>query len=251
MFTFGILAIVILAALFVPNYRRYKQQKIKQSVIAEKEHSEQPNKQLVPVRTHKQVLEKSEEYEIVGNRNELSPERYAEIEAIADELLKNDSLFVRVPPCGWAGCTGERSIYASIPSEFLFPENPTTISPDNWNELSLIAKLAKDMNLQLTIQGNANEDLVEGTGLKSTWELSALRAAKIADLFVEKSSVDPKQIIVQGRGHHVPECDENIDDSAECHNKNNRVNIAIDQTIETSKSEWKALLRLVESNGLK
>lgn len=228
MLTVGIFCIALIAALVIPNYLRTM------------------NKAHEKTASEKHIEDKQQKA-----AEQISPERLSVIENYADRIITNETVSIFVARCGTFGCPEHRSMVAFVPSDLLFPDNPITITPKYWNELSLISEIALDFNAQLTIIGNSNEDLLQSTEYRSTWELSALRAAKVAELFINRSEVDPLKIVVQGAGHYTPTCDVSFDDSRECHNENNRVYINIDHSMDTSPTEWDTLIQLVEDKEIK
>ena len=84
--------------------------------------------------------------------------------------------------------------------------------------LGEVADVLKTSNYAVHIMGHTDSADESAVGNIAVLELSAMRAARVAQYFISKKSIDPRRIIVSGRGGSGPE----VPDSLEQVSGNNR-----------------------------
>ncbi len=99
-----------------------------------------------------------------------------------------------------------------------FPVGKSDFEPKTQQYLAEVAEVLKTNNHAIHIIGHTDHRDAASAGEKSAFELSADRAAKVAQYFISEKSIDPARILVSGRGGTVPE----LPDSMQKVSGNNR-----------------------------
>ena len=69
--------------------------------------------------------------------------------------------------------------------------------------LGKIAKIIKDYpTYDVLIEGNTDNVPISKTNIRNNWDLSALRAASVAEALQKQHGVDPKRMTAGGRGEY-------------------------------------------------
>lgn len=100
--------------------------------------------------------------------------------------------------------------------------------------LERIAAILERLPGTVIISGHSDSTPVRGTRYRSNWELSAARAAAVADELLAVSAISPKRLLVEGRADTRPLKDET---TAANRAANRRVEIAIDMYPRTGRPD--------------
>ena len=93
--------------------------------------------------------------------------------------------------------------------------------------LAEVAEVLKTSNHAIHIIGHTDDSDVSAIGRKKVFELSATRAAQVAEYFINEKSINPVRIIVSGRGNSAPELP---GDMGKVSGNNRRVEIVVINT---------------------
>ncbi|TIH18613.1 flagellar motor protein MotB [Marinifilum sp. JC120] len=93
--------------------------------------------------------------------------------------------------------------------------------------LAEVAEVLKTSKHAIHIIGHTDESDASKVGKKSAFELSARRAAQVAEYLINEKSIDPVRIIVSGRGGVAPELP---GDMGKVEGNNRRVEIVVINT---------------------
>ncbi|MBI9110517.1 OmpA family protein [Maridesulfovibrio ferrireducens] len=99
-----------------------------------------------------------------------------------------------------------------------FAPGRSSFEPKTLQYLAEVAEILRTSNHAIHIVGHTDHSDVAKSGKISAFELSARRAAQVAQYFISEKSIDPARILVSGRGGTVPE----LPDSMEKVSGNNR-----------------------------
>lgn len=108
-----------------------------------------------------------------------------------------------------------------------------------------MAEVLADIPGQLTIEGHTDDVPIRTQRFYSNWDLSAARAAAVANVLLYTGEVDPTRLAVKGLADTVPRV---ANDSAENRAKNRRVEIIIDLAGPLQEQEIE-LHQLIESQA--
>ncbi|WP_320008777.1 OmpA family protein [Maridesulfovibrio sp.] len=98
--------------------------------------------------------------------------------------------------------------------------------------LDEVAEVLKTSTHAIHIVGHTDSSDAAQAGRESVFELSATRAAKVAEYFINQKSIDPVRIIVSGRGGSAPELP---GDMGKVQGNNRRVEIVVINTDVNAK----------------
>jgi chemotaxis protein MotB len=93
--------------------------------------------------------------------------------------------------------------------------------------LAEVADVLKTNTHAIHIVGHVDERDIAKVGRKDAFELSATRAAKVAEYLVSQRSIDPVRIVVSGRGDSAPEVPDSM---GKVRGNNRRVEIIVINT---------------------
>jgi chemotaxis protein MotB len=130
----------------------------------------------------------------------------------------------------------EGGLKVRLDSKALFGLGDAAVREDAKPELDRIAKLAKEFNLEVTVEGHTDNRPISTPEFRSNWELSAARAIRVMKYMEDAESLDPKYFTAIGKGEQDPECDVAADPSEECYQANRRVEILLKRTNDTPEN---------------
>lgn len=130
---------------------------------------------------------------------QLTQNKYNQSSNIEDLFSKNLNLgnciiYTKVP----------RGLVVSICSTVFFDEGQDILLESSKTILSTIAQILKTMNKSCSIESNTAYNSYEKSKYKSNWELSTVRAGKIADYLIKVEKVNPQKIHAIGFGEFMP-----------------------------------------------
>ncbi len=100
----------------------------------------------------------------------------------------------------------DRGVVISLGDTVVFEPGSVEIKSEGIEKLRKVALLLKKIPNSIIIEGHTdNVKLTSSKGLiKNNWELSALRAAKVLEIFVNDFGISPEKISIAGYGEFKP-----------------------------------------------
>ncbi len=118
----------------------------------------------------------------------------------------------------------DRGVIVSLGENSLFESGSVEIRESSLKALAELSLILKAIPNKVLIEGHTDSLPVRGSGYRSNWELSALRAVAVLRLFIERFGLPPERFVVAGYGEYKP-LRENS--TPEGRAKNRRVDIVI------------------------
>ncbi|MFV8572085.1 MotB family protein [Marinobacter sp. SBS5] len=119
-----------------------------------------------------------------------------------------------------------------------FPSGSAELTWDFETLLLEMAEVLADIPGELTVEGHTDDIPIRNDRFYSNWDLSAARAAAVANALLATGSVEPTRLAVKGLADTEPRVD---NDSPETRAKNRRVEIIVD--MHTPQEEERLRLR--------
>ncbi len=131
-------------------------------------------------------------------------------------------------------------VYVSLEEQLLFQTGSTVVDPNGVRALrDLAGVLEKNPDINVMIEGHTDDvPVIPGPRMRDNWDLSVLRATSIVRILLDGTTIDPRRLIVSGRGEHLP-----VDPGTtpEARRKNRRTEIILTPRLDE-------LFRILESN---
>ena len=121
-------------------------------------------------------------------------ERFFEANLSASEL---DKLIRDISPDAYG-------VRITLSGDSLFARGSVQMKPDSLPALDKIAKLVKEMNRRLIIEGHSNETAQAKELYPTTWELSSVQAAKVLRYFSKVHKIDSNKMATMSYGDQRP-----------------------------------------------
>ncbi|MFT4145906.1 MAG: OmpA family protein [Mobilitalea sp.] len=119
----------------------------------------------------------------------------------------------------------ERGLIITFKNDVFFDSGKDTLTEDMKNSLEKIARLLNKVDNSIVIEGHTdNVPIGLGSRFSSNWQLSAARAANVAQYLAEKGLVDGIRMSAVGYGEYRPV---ETNDTSSGRSKNRRVDIII------------------------
>ena len=116
-------------------------------------------------------------------------------------------------------------VFISISDKLLFKSGSYNVTDGAYTVLEKIAKVINDQpEMEVMIEGHADNTPIKRTVIQDNWDLSALRATAITRILQYKFGVVPSRLIAAARSQYIPLTD---NDTAENRAKNRRTKIII------------------------
>ncbi len=116
------------------------------------------------------------------------------------------------------------SIRLRLPSALLFARGSVEIGPEADDVLEGVASVLSDAVGPIHVIGHTDDDPVASSAFPTNWELSTARAAAVARALIVRGVLDPRRVMVMGRGMHAPLAPNTSEESKA---RNRRVEILI------------------------
>ncbi|MDQ9170858.1 flagellar motor protein MotD [Oxalobacteraceae bacterium R-40] len=116
-----------------------------------------------------------------------------------------------------------RGVSVEINASVLFAPGEAKLSPESVQALTAVAKVLKDDDHDLRIEGHTDNIPIATMMFPSNWELSAVRASSVVRLFME-NGIDEKRMTAVGHGSNQPLM---TNDTPEGRQRNRRVQLMI------------------------
>ena len=142
-------------------------------------------------------------YQIAGQLVENNFDKNSEVENIfkSNLSLKEAVIYTKVP----------RGLIVSINSDIFFEDGKDIIKENSKIFLDEIGSILKQLDKPCIIEGNSKSSQVESPYYNTNWEISIVRAEKIARYLIEKQQIDPQKIQTVGFGEMMPLTKSNLD----------------------------------------
>jgi chemotaxis protein MotB len=130
-------------------------------------------------------------------------------------------------------------VYVSLEERLLFSSGSTVVDPKGEEALKQLGKvLAKDININVLIEGHTDNVPIKGGAIKDNWDLSVMRATSVVRILTKNDKIDPVRLTPAGRSEYLP-----IDpgNTAEARKKNRRIEVILTPKLDE-------LLQVLETN---
>ncbi len=118
----------------------------------------------------------------------------------------------------------QRGIVLRLQDRILFTPGQVNVMEDKMSLLGKIAVVMKKTKLNIYIEGHTDSSPIRSSRYPSNWELSVVRAVKLADVFMQNFSIPPEKIRVSGYADTRPL---GSNSTPEGRNKNRRIEIIL------------------------
>lgn len=98
----------------------------------------------------------------------------------------------------------DRGLVITIQEKLAFQPASADLTPRARLQLAILAKLLNQVNNYVRVEGHTDNVPVSGPRYTSNWQLSAARAANIAEFLVREGGVTPQRISAIGYGEYRP-----------------------------------------------
>jgi chemotaxis protein MotB len=112
-------------------------------------------------------------------------------------------------------------VFMRMPSQALFASGSAELAPEARGLVRYLGEAIADLEVRAVVSGHADDRPIAGGPFASNWELSAARAAGVADALVARGH-DPRLLKVESYGEWRPVAD---NDTAEGRSRNRRVEL--------------------------
>lgn len=173
----------------------------------------------------------------IAQAREQEVEKHVEtLQKVLREELENGKLDLR---------KDSDRIVIRIEEKGSFPSGSATLTYPFEDMLYRMAAVLKNIPGELTIEGHTDDVPIRSSRYDSNWNLSADRAAAVANVLIEGGGIDPKRLKVQGFAATKPRVS---NDTSENRALNRRVEIIVD--LSESHAETRVRLQdLMEQTG--
>lgn len=118
----------------------------------------------------------------------------------------------------------ERGLVIRMENSILFDSGKADIKPEARSILIKIGQTLNKMENYIRVEGHTDNIPIRSSSFKSNWDLSAMRATNVVELFVNESKISPARLSEVGYGEYRPVAD-NSNEAGRA--KNRRVDIVI------------------------
>jgi chemotaxis protein MotB len=160
---------------------------------------------VVKVEAHQQVV-----------RQEVTPDQLNEMSDRLRQDTKPDQISVAIDE--------GQSIKVTASDSLFFDLGKADIKPEAAAFLRTFANIVKNTKTNIRIEGHTDSFPIHSSAFPTNWELSAIRAVKIARFLIEENGIEPERFTVTGYSLYKPAVS---NDTPENKAKNRRVEIFI------------------------
>lgn len=122
---------------------------------------------------------------------------------------------------------GQRRIILRVEENGSFPSGSADVTPAFQDLLNRMADILSRVPGGLTIEGHTDDVPIRTARFQSNWDLSAARAAAVANALLGQAAIAPTRLRVEGHAETDPR-EANVDDVSRARNR--RVEIIVDQS---------------------
>jgi chemotaxis protein MotB len=129
-------------------------------------------------------------------RQEVTPAQLDEMSRRLRQDTKPDQITVAVDK--------EQSIKVSASDSLFFDLGKADIKPEAVEFLRNFAEVVKKTKTNIRIEGHTDSFPIHSPAFPTNWELSAIRAVKIARFLIEENGIEPERFTVAGHSLYKP-----------------------------------------------
>ncbi|MDX1817647.1 MAG: flagellar motor protein MotB [Marinobacter sp.] len=183
-----------------------------------------------------QTLKSPTDQAVESAINEKLQQDLAQIRSILKDAIQDGRVNVSLD---------QRRIVIRVEEKGSFPSGSAELTWEFEGLLLDMAKVLADMPGKLTIEGHTDDLPIHTSRFYSNWDLSAARAAAVANVLLASGAIDPTRLAVKGLADTQPRVPNT---SAENRAKNRRVEIIIDLSGPLQEEEIR-LRELIETKA--
>lgn len=120
--------------------------------------------------------------------------------------------------------TEDRGLVISFTDNIFFDSGKASIKDEMKGHIDEIAAILNTIPNDILIEGHTDNIPIHNKNFSSNWQLSATRAANVAQYMVEMDALDPVRLTAAGCGEYQPVTS---NDTEEGRQKNRRINVVI------------------------
>jgi chemotaxis protein MotB len=143
-------------------------------------------------------------------------------EAVRESNLKNVEIAL----------LDDQSVKVSVQGPMFFAQGKADLRPEVTDFLDRLAQIIKQTPYDIHIVGHTDDRSINTGTFPSNWELSLVRASRVARYLIDAGGIDPSRFMVIGRGEYEP-VSANTDEQSRALNR--RVEIIITRDIGKSQ----------------
>ncbi len=128
----------------------------------------------------------------------------------------------------------DKSVKVSVQGPMFFERAKANLRPEVTEFLDRLALVIQQTPYQVHVVGHTDNNPIKTASFPSNWELSLIRASRVARHLIRAASLDPTRFVVMGRGQHDPAFP-NEDEAKRALNR--RVEIIITREIAHERNE--------------
>jgi len=118
----------------------------------------------------------------------------------------------------------QRGLVVSLKDSIFFESGSADIAPEYAEHMLKIGSILNNLNGDLVIEGHTDNIPIHNSLYASNWDLAAMRAINVIDLFVKKGGLDPAKLAATSYGEYRPLVSNG---TKEGQAKNRRINIVV------------------------
>lgn len=128
----------------------------------------------------------------------------------------------------------DQSVKVSVQGPMFFERGEAALRPEVTEFLDRLAAVIKQTPYQVHVIGHTDDNPIKTGLFPSNWELSVVRASRVARYLIASATIEPGRFVVMGRGEYDPAFP-NDDDTKRALNR--RVEIIITRELSAEQSE--------------
>ncbi len=128
----------------------------------------------------------------------------------------------------------DQSVKVSVQGPMFFEQGQADLEPEVREFLDRLAVVIAQTPYQIHVVGHTDDNPISTELFPSNWELSLVRASRVARHLIRASALDPARFVVMGRGQYAP-AHPNDDETTRALNR--RVEIIITREVAATASE--------------
>jgi len=98
----------------------------------------------------------------------------------------------------------DQSVKVSVQGPMFFERGQAELRPRVTEFLDRLALVISQTPYQIHVVGHTDDNPIRTTTFPSNWELSLVRASRVARHLIRSASLDPARFVVMGRGQYAP-----------------------------------------------
>jgi len=122
----------------------------------------------------------------------------------------------------------DQSVKLSVQGPMFFAPGKADLRPEVMKFLDRLSQIIRQTPYDIHIVGHTDDRAINTSMFPSNWELSLVRASRVARYLIDAGGIDPSRFVVSGRGEYAP-VSANSDEQARALNR--RVEIIITRDI--------------------